>query len=132
MILYFVAIPLGLIITANLGMFSYVVWSVSRIPDMAHKSSNERRNLLIFAKLSTLTGITWLFGFLYQFTNVLLFAYFYIVFNAGQGVFIMISFVNKRTLDMLHSKVYTNTNGNVESSAQSTKLTTVSKKIEIK
>jgi hypothetical protein len=132
MILYFVAIPLGIVIMANLCMFSYVVWSVSRIPDMAHNSSHERHNLLIFAKLSTLTGITWLFGFLYQFTNVLLFAYFYIVFNAGQGVFIMISFVNKRTLDMLRSKVYTNTNGNVESSTQSTKLTTVSRKFEIK
>lgn len=105
MILYFVAIPLGVILLANLAMFIFVVWTVARIPDMAKNSNRERKNILIFAKLSTLTGLTWIFGFLYQFFEVILLAYFYIVFNAGQGVFIMLSFVvNKRVLDMLHRR----------------------------
>ncbi|XP_053406331.1 uncharacterized protein LOC123565486 [Mercenaria mercenaria] len=111
-ILLFVAVPLGLILTANFGMFAYVIWIVARLPDMAKHSNHERHNIMIFFKLSTLTGITWIFGFLYEFFEILLFAYAYIVLNAGQGVFIMFSFVlNKRVFFMLRSKSHAKKDG---------------------
>lgn len=105
MILYFVAVPLGFVLLANVTMFLFVIVKVVRMPDMAANSNHERKNIIIFVKLSTITGLTWIFGFLYQFTEVILFGYAYIIFNAGQGVFIMMSFIcNRRVFDMLRNQ----------------------------
>jgi hypothetical protein len=58
--------------------------------------------LLIFAKLSTITGATWIFGLLYAWTNMVVFSYMFIVLNAGQGVFIMFAFIfNRRVFQMI-------------------------------
>lgn len=105
MIIYFVAVPLGCVLVANVAMFVFVIVKVMRMPDMAASSNHERNNIIIFVKLSTITGLTWVFGFLYQFTEIILFGYAYIIFNAGQGVFIMVSFIcNRRVVDMLRNK----------------------------
>ncbi|KAL4223471.1 hypothetical protein ACF0H5_016942 [Mactra antiquata] len=101
-ILYFVAVPLGIVLISNIVMFCTVTIMVMRIPQVGTSTRKERNNLLIFLKLSTLTGFAWIFGFLFQFTEVLLFAYLFIVCNAGQGLFIMLSFVaNHRVYGML-------------------------------
>ncbi|XP_053406342.1 uncharacterized protein LOC128559160 [Mercenaria mercenaria] len=127
MILLFVAVPLGLVLTANFGMFVYVIWIVARLPDMAKHSNHERHNITIFFKLSTLTGITWVFGFLYQFFDILLFAYAYIVLNAGQGVFIMFSFVlNKRVFFMLRAKSHAKENGRSDETTRQVHVSVVS------
>ncbi|XP_045156460.2 uncharacterized protein LOC123522974 [Mercenaria mercenaria] len=121
MLLCFVFVPLGLVLVANMLMFSYVIWCVSRLPDMAESSNQERHTLLILTKLSTLTGITWIFGYVYIFTDSLLFTYAFIIFNAGQGVFIMFSFViNKRVFDMMHSQIHKKTNGQTKETNHTT------------
>ena len=102
MILYTVAIPLGVIILNNFTMFLYVIIKVSRLPEVKKNTKHERRNIIIFAKLSTLTGLTWIFAYLYQWTGVKAFAYLFIVANASQGLFIMISFIiNRRVFDLV-------------------------------
>ena len=104
MILYTVAIPLGIIVRCNFLMFLYVIVKVSRLPDVKKNTKHERRNIIIFAKLSTLTGLTWIFAYIYQWTAVKAFAYLFIVANASQGLFIMFSFViNKRVWDMVNT-----------------------------
>ena len=104
MILYTVAIPLGLVIISNFAMFLYVVVKVSRLPDVKKNTKHERRNIIIFAKLSTLTGLTWILAYVYQWTGIVAFAYLFIIANASQGVFIMFSFiVNKRVYGMLNA-----------------------------
>ena len=102
MILYTVAIPLGVIILNNFTMFLYVIIKVSRLPEVKKNTKHERRNIIIFAKLSTLTGLTWIFAYIYQWTGVKAFAYLFIVANASQGLFIMISFIiNRRVFDLI-------------------------------
>ena len=102
MILYTVAIPLGVIILNNFTMFLYVIIKVSRLPEVKKNTKHERRNIIIFAKLSTLTGLTWIFAYIYQWTGVKAFAYLFIVANASQGLFIMISFIiNRRVFDLV-------------------------------
>ena len=104
MLLFTVALPIGLVVILNLAIFICVVIKVGRIPSMKTHSTNDRNNFTIFIKLSTITGITWCFGFLYQFTTIEAFAYAFVVLNASQGVFIMVSFVmNKRVVAMLKS-----------------------------
>ena len=102
MIFYTVAIPLGIVIVSNFIMFLFVIIKVSRLPDVKKNTKHERRNIVIFAKLSTLTGLTWAFAFIYQWTEVKVFAYLFIVANASQGLFIMFSFIiNKRVWGMI-------------------------------
>lgn len=104
-ILYFVAIPAAVVIFSNFVMFVIVIVRIVRVPDMASKTTRERRNVVIFAKLSTITGLTWVFVFIHQFSELILFGYLSIIFNAGQGVFIMFAFVaNRRVLDMIRRR----------------------------
>jgi hypothetical protein len=101
LIVYFFVAPLFCVLLANIGMFSYVMWRVVRLPDMSDCSNKERHTVLIFAKLSSLTGITWILGF---FPEPMIIKYAFMIFSGGQGVFIMLSFVlNKRVFNMLRS-----------------------------
>ena len=107
MILYSVAIPLGVVIICNFLMFMYVIIKVSRLPDVKKDTKHERRNIIIFAKLSTLTGLTWAFAYIYQWTEVEAFAYLFILTNASQGLFIMFSFIiNKRVWSMANQVMF--------------------------
>ena len=102
MILYTVAIPLGVIVLSNLIMFVYVMIKVCTLPEVSKSTNNDRNNMVIFAKLSTLTGITWLFAYLYQWTELKAFSYMFILANALQGLFIMFSFIaNRRVFNMI-------------------------------
>ena len=104
MILFTVAIPLVVIIISNLIMFAYVVIKVCKLPEVQKNTKHQRQNLVIFIKLSTLTGITWVFAFIYQWTSIKAFAYLYIIANASQGLFILFSFViNKRVYSMVNA-----------------------------
>ena len=100
-----VALPIGIVVISNLVLFAGVVLKISRSPNMKIHSNQERNNLYILAKLSTLTGITWVFGFLYQVTSSDVFSYIFIVLNASQGVFIMVGFVfNRRTASIIKAQ----------------------------
>ena len=104
-ILYFVGIPAACMVIANMVMFGFIIVKVARLPDVEMARSSKERDLLtIFFKLSTVTGMTWGFGLVYQLTGVYLFAYLFIICNFGQGVFILFSFVlNKRVYMQLRS-----------------------------
>ncbi|XP_045165325.2 uncharacterized protein LOC123529170 [Mercenaria mercenaria] len=105
MVMCAAAIPAAIIIVLNLGMFCITVFKISKHPSMSSAGATERSNIAIFAKLSTLTGLTWIFGFMFVFTKVNAFAYIFVTLNAGQGLFIMLSFVcNRRVLRLIHSK----------------------------
>ena len=54
-----------------------------------------------YARLSTLIGVTWIFGFINLLIRHDILEYLFIVLNASQGVFIMIAFVlNKRVCSL--------------------------------
>lgn len=48
--------------------------------------------LIIYIKITCITGITWIFGFVYQWTLIDLLSYIFIFLNASQGLFIFLSF----------------------------------------
>jgi hypothetical protein len=99
MVAYLFTLPVGLVIMINIILFSVVVIQMQN----SRMSLDQDRNFLhIYAKLSTLTGFTWIFGFLSFFLNVNLFDYIFIVLNASQGICLFFAFVaNKRTLNFL-------------------------------
>ena len=89
-------IPTGISISVNMFLFSYVVFVINRSSSSASALNQDRNYFGIYARLSTLTGLTWLFGYIYLFFEFKVIEYLFIVFNGCQGVFIMIAFVLKR------------------------------------
>ena len=69
----------------------------------------ERHYLEIYAQLSTLTGFTWLAGFLLILIQSEVLEYIFILLNASQGIFIMIAFSFNRRLWKTCCKRYNGT-----------------------
>ena len=105
LLLTFVA-PVGIIVLSNLAFLSVTIWRISNVPKIKGKRSAERNNVVIYMKMSTLTGFCWIFGFLGILTKVKVFEILFILMNASQGLFLMISFVcNKRVLGLLKERL---------------------------
>ena len=104
MVGYVFALPVGIILTFNLVCFIAVMIRMCRMPTVDSETRHTRNFLTIYAKLSTLTGITWVFGFVYFFTNVAVLEYIFIITNASQGGFLFLAFVcNKRVIGLYKS-----------------------------
>ena len=100
-------IPVGFVIITNLIMFLIFIVKVKRAPTVNKDVKNERNDIIIFAKLSSLTGFTWIFGFIYSWTDLEVFSCLFIVLNASQGVFLFLSFVcNRRVFDMYRNRSF--------------------------
>ena len=89
-------IPTGISISVNICLFSYVVFVINRSSRSASALNQDRNYFGIYARLSTLTGLTWLFGYVYLLFESKVIEYLFLVFNGCQGIFIMIAFVLKR------------------------------------
>ena len=97
-------IPVGIMILGNIILFVLVVVFVSRSNTPLRKSK-ERNDMIIFAKLSTMTGVMWIFGFVHSWTNISAFSYLFILLNGGQGVFLCLSFtVNRRVYSIFKKR----------------------------
>ena len=95
-------VPLSVVLVANIALFVVVVIRINRIKEAIANTKMERNYLLIYARLSSLTGITWIIGLFQVLINHEILEYLFITFNASQGVFIMVAFVvNKRVRSLL-------------------------------
>ncbi len=102
---YFVIIPIGFLL-----LFNIIAFVIAAICLRKHgkntvarqASGNRRSNFLIYVKLSTLMGFTWLFGLLaLVVTSTTVFWYFFVIFTSLQGVFVAVAFVmNVKTLGL--------------------------------
>ena len=98
-------VPSLVLITINLVLFIYVVNKMRKFNIISSKLHQERNYLSINARLSTLTGLTWIFGFLQLLIRQEFIEYLFIIFNASQGVFIMIAFVcNHRVYSLIFKR----------------------------
>jgi len=102
MINFTVVLPAGVIVVLNCVFYFCVILSLSKSKMIQKNVNTERNELTILLKLSTITGVTWIFGFVYSLTGEVAFSYLFIIFNASQGVFLFLAFIaNKRVLNML-------------------------------
>ena len=102
MVLLTFALPAGLVIFSNLCMFTYVIIKLSRAPSVQKNVQNERNDLIVLTKLSTITGSTWIFGILNIWLQTRVLDYLFAILNGSQGCFIFLAFVcNKRVSQML-------------------------------
>ena len=94
---YFVIIPIGVLLLFNIITFvTAVIYLRKHGQNTAARqaSGNRRSNFLIYVKISTLMGFTWLLGLLaIVVTSTTIFWYFFVIFTSLQGVFVAVAFV---------------------------------------
>ena len=106
MIIFTFCVPVGFVVITNLVMFIICICKVIKTPKIRRNVKHERNDIIIFAKLSTLTGLCWVFGFVYILTDIEAFSYLFIISNASQGIFIFLSFVcTGKVMNMYRDKV---------------------------
>ncbi|XP_063440737.1 uncharacterized protein LOC134721567 [Mytilus trossulus] len=102
MILFTFAIPIGILLVTNIVLFCLVVYKLENLPEVNSNNWKDRNMFVIYTKLTCLTGITWIFGFIYEWIPVSGLSYTFILLNASQGLFIFLSFCcNDRVRSMI-------------------------------
>ncbi|ESO83699.1 hypothetical protein LOTGIDRAFT_176198 [Lottia gigantea] len=104
---YAFALPLGLLIITNVGLFSYTFIKI-RVDQVESTINKENKiNILACLKLSVITGAAWIFVFIYEATGAIVFAYHFTFLVGAQGVVIFLTFVvNKRVCMSCKDKLH--------------------------
>jgi len=106
MILYCFTIPLACVVLCNITLFMVVIVKIYSFNSLNRKSTEQRNLLLIYFRMSTITGITWVFAFLYTSLRVSWLEYLFIVFNGLQGLFVFVAFAcKKRQFEMIRKRL---------------------------
>ena len=94
-VVYYFATPLAVVITANVVLFVRTIVGLRRalaIASKARQPLQQRKTFIIYVRLTSLMGFTWLFGFLSNIDVLSFFSFPFILCNTCQGVFIGVSF----------------------------------------
>ncbi len=106
-LIYYFGIPLFILLKINIALFSLSVANIcktvasTKIVRNTSKSVGRKKHLLLYVKLSTLMGLTWIFGFAASITNYEILWYLFIILNSLQGLFICIAFTCNRKVHTL-------------------------------
>jgi hypothetical protein len=103
-VLYAFIVPVGLLITSNVIFFTITSFSIfwtRKIVHQAKKDPKHRREFLLYIRLFSLMGFTWIIGFIGVFYGHVIIWCLFDMFNSLIGIYIGLSFaVNKRVLAM--------------------------------
>ena len=106
MIQFTAVLPVGCVVILNFMFFILVTLNLTRTPKIKKSVKNDRNIFKILVKLSTITGMTWIFGLVYSFTGEVVFSYIFIVLNASQGVFLFFAFIaTKSVVGMIRKRL---------------------------
>ena len=95
-------LPSVIALLVNSVIFVFVVYKIRKVVRSTSMLNKERNYLNVYIRLSALTGLTWIVGYIQLVLNLEWLEYIFIVLNASQGVFLMIAFVvNKRVLSYI-------------------------------
>ena len=101
-------LPIGIILLMNLVMFAAAVLHICRQPDLSEKSTKrqKRNDLVIYFKLFTITGCSWIFQFVDAFFPETFFSVLISICNMLTGVFIFTSYIcNHRVYNLYKMKL---------------------------
>ena len=104
--LYTMAIPAIVLVFVNIIMFVLVVIRLRRTAEFGKRVQHERNYFSVYIKLSTLTGMAWVFAIPMMLLEEVIFNYIFIVLTCSQGIYVMIAFTcNKRVLKLYTEKL---------------------------
>ncbi|XP_055957054.1 adhesion G protein-coupled receptor E2-like [Patella vulgata] len=103
--IYTFFVPVALTLTFNIVCFSLTLYSIEITMATSEEVTGRKRDrqrCIIYIKLSSVMGFSWIFGFIASFGDVPALWYVYVILNGLQGVFIFLSFsLNTRTRRLL-------------------------------
>ena len=105
MVLVTMALPANIIVISNIIMFLIISMKIRNSSKIQKHTQNERNYFMIYVRLSTITGITWLSSIPMLLTGSPVFAYIFVVLNCCQGIFIFIAFICNRRVVNLYRKM---------------------------
>ncbi|GFO02583.1 adhesion G-protein coupled receptor g6 [Plakobranchus ocellatus] len=101
-------LPLGLVTVCNTIFFACAtvkIYNIRKLQSSDAVKKENAKNLFIYIRLSTLTGVCWLVALLAEAIDNDPLRFIYIILNGLQGVFIFLSYIcNKRVLVLYTSK----------------------------
>ncbi len=99
-LLFLFALPVAVLLAVNILL--YIMTLLRSINSNKEKG---RGRLLLYIQLSFVMGLTWIFAFIATLTDMYVFWYLFIAFNALQGIFICFAFVcNRKVFRIIKSK----------------------------
>jgi hypothetical protein len=109
-ILYFFAVPVGLILIFNVFFYVMTLRAINVTTAQARAASdhNTKQNFGIYVRIASLMGFTWIFGFAAPFGWQFLW-YPFIILNCLQGVYIAMAFPLSKRARGLYKRLFTGT-----------------------
>ncbi|ESP05107.1 hypothetical protein LOTGIDRAFT_75362, partial [Lottia gigantea] len=102
--IYMFFVPVGTVLLISSVCFCMTLYYIEKTmaaTDMITGRKRDRERCVMYIKLSSVMGFSWIFGFVASFSNVEALWYVYIILNGLQGVFIFFSFgMTSRTRKM--------------------------------
>ena len=106
MVLLTMALPANIIVLSNLIMFFIISLKIRESSKIQKHTQKDRNYFIIYARLSTVTGLTWLSSIPAVLSGSAVFAYIFSVLNCSQGIFIFIAFIcNKRVVNLYRNMI---------------------------
>ncbi|XP_013416485.1 G-protein coupled receptor Mth-like [Lingula anatina] len=121
LLIFFIG-PVSAILLANLILFAISAYNITKVSNDTNRiallnKSSEKRNLLLFVKLSVVMGITWITGFVAMATNRSELWFLFIFLNTWLGVFLFLVYIcNKNVFQLLRKKFGCHTKKNLRNS----------------
>ncbi|KAL5014376.1 hypothetical protein ScPMuIL_008646 [Solemya velum] len=108
--------PIIVVLLSNLCFFIATLYGLSKSPKIPGRNSSQNRRLcLVYLKLYTITGITWILQVVNSLVTVSVLSYTANILNAAQGVFIFFSFMcNQRVVRLYKNYRSTTTTPEVD------------------
>lgn len=111
-LIYFFVIPIIFIMLWNATFFILtlmIIHATIGITQMAMPPGGDnKKQLIIYIKIASLMGFTWIFGVLAVFFNDSTLSYLFVIFNSLQGVYIALAFgFNKQIRNKIAEKLVT-------------------------
>ncbi|XP_068696010.1 uncharacterized protein [Montipora foliosa] len=108
-VLYFFVAPIALIMLFNAFALVHTVLHIVKTRKRTPKVTNQRNSTeaaLIFVKMASVMGVTWILGIAANVQALSFLWYPYVVLNSLQGLFIFLSFASsRRSLELYRAKI---------------------------
>ena len=123
-IIFFI-LPIGIICFSNVAFFISTVFQIHKT-QVVESNREARNDFLIFVKLTTITGVSWVFQIIDSFLAISAFSYFSTTLNSLQGALVCLAFIANKKVSSLYRNSFLNIKSSHSNEALSRKKTILS------
>lgn len=119
-------VPVLLLCVLNIYFFVVTGYKIRNTPRV-QCNQTDRHNFIVYVKLFTITGISWIFQIIDSFLPLSAFSFIVSLFNGFQGLFVFLSYICNKRVFNLYKKLFKNVDSSLSTTSSSgTKATELS------